>query len=103
MKALSKFAGCLGAAACSWLIASAIVLPAILVTRAKIKRARSSGVDRVYGEFTILGEDGHSHIEEGHSNGRETQRIPITSYVRLGEPGEMHALNRSQIDPRTIM
>ena len=103
MKALSKFAGCLGAAACSWLIASGFVLPAILITRARIKRTRSSGADRVYGEFTILGEEGHTHIEDGHSNGSKTQRIPITHYVRLGEPGEMQALNRTHIESRTIM
>jgi hypothetical protein len=99
--ALSKFAGCLGAATCSWLLASAIVLPSILISRGRIKRSRSTLSDRTYGEFTILGEEGRNNLSDELSNGRIRSRIPKTHYVRLGEPGEMHSLSGSRSVPES--
>lgn len=99
--ALSKFAGCLGAAACTWLIATAIVVPAILITRAKIKRGQSTGLNQTYGEFVVLGEEGRSNFSEEYNNGSVRPLVSKSHYVRLGEPGEMNSLSsRSRASSR---
>ena len=98
LQALSKFASCLGAATCSWLLASVVVLPAILIYRARIKRSTARSADRIYGEFTVLGGDGDSQsgtVEDGWQNGKSrSTRMPQSNYVRLGDSAELTTLTR---------
>jgi hypothetical protein len=89
--ALSKFAGCLGAATASWILATVVVLPAILIARARIQSMRPLQSDRLYGEFSVLGEGnegGEISTEQESSNGRKLN-FPSTHYHRLVEPGEL--------------
>ncbi len=98
---MSKFAGCLGAAACSWLIASVVVLPAILVSRGRIKRQRAHIGNQAYGEFVVLSEEGRGNFSEEIHNGTFRPLVPKSHYVRLGEPGEMHSISsRSRTSSR---
>jgi hypothetical protein len=91
--ALSKFAGCLGVAACSWLIASAVILPAILISRGRIKRRRGQDGNQAYGEFAVLGEEGRTNFSEEIHNGTFRPLVPKSHYVRLGDPGEMQSIS----------
>ena len=96
LEALSKFAGCLGAAACSWILASMVIVPAILIARSRIKRASTGLTERTYGEFTVLGGEGDSQglvTEEGWLNGTSrSNRFPQSHYVRLGDTAELRTM-----------
>jgi hypothetical protein len=85
------------------MIASCVVLPLILISRARIKRSRGSRTDRIYGEFTILGEEGHGSPEEGFQNGIRGNRVPTSHYVRLGEPGELQTFNLQRSPSGNVM
>ena len=95
--ALSKFAGCLGAATVAWIAATLAVIPLIVVIRSKVRIPPIDG-PRIHGAFSVLGSDGEA--EDGadtsiYNGTAQPDRPPITRYSRLVDPSEMKALSSS--------
>ena len=100
-EALSKFASCLGSATATWLMATVVVMPILLIVRSRVKTDNANAVDRVYGEFSVLGEAADSDVlDEGNFNGKpKVDRLPVSHYCRLVESGELQSMPLSQSSP----
>ena len=78
-------------------MATIIILPGILIARGRIQSGRPRSSDRLYGEFSVLGEGtepGEASIDQVNLNGKNSY-LPLSNYHRLVEPGEMRPIHSS--------
>ena len=82
-------------------MATVVVMPILLIVRSRVKTDNANAVDRVYGEFSVLGEAADSDVlDEGNFNGKpKVDRLPVSHYCRLVESGELQSMPLSQSSP----